>query len=161
MPWPPQGLYASKPIHTLADLCGLCMRSGNPCTERIARLMGATAVSLPHGTALQAKRRWRGARLTRHDDPQRQREGRCRCGSASNTFYDLHACRPKTMAFVRARLFDALDAPLKEAVLGGAQGAEALGRFGERFALERIKTVGNEAQHIFVPSHAARCLQCF
>src|SRR4051794_21292853 len=33
--WPPQGIYSSKPLHSIADMKGLKMRTYNPYTSRI------------------------------------------------------------------------------------------------------------------------------
>jgi Bacterial extracellular solute-binding protein, family 7 len=41
VPWPPQGLYADRPIEGLADLRGLRFRAYNTATERLAQLAGA------------------------------------------------------------------------------------------------------------------------
>ncbi|HEX4780581.1 MAG TPA: TRAP transporter substrate-binding protein DctP, partial [Usitatibacter sp.] len=41
VPWPPQGIYSSKPIGSIADMKGLKMRTYNPYTSRIAELAGA------------------------------------------------------------------------------------------------------------------------
>ncbi len=47
VPWPPQGLYTQKPISRAADLKGTKMRTYNSATERIAQLLGATPVDVP------------------------------------------------------------------------------------------------------------------
>ena len=43
VPWPPQGIYSSKPLNSAADMKGLKMRTYNPYTSRIAELAGAPA----------------------------------------------------------------------------------------------------------------------
>ena len=45
-PWPLQGIYASKPVLSAADLAGLKMRTQNAAIERFANLAGANAVSV-------------------------------------------------------------------------------------------------------------------
>lgn len=47
VPWPPQGLYTQKPINRAADLKGSKMRTYNSTTQRIAQLLGATPVDVP------------------------------------------------------------------------------------------------------------------
>ena len=47
IPWPPQGLYTQKPIKRVADLKGTKMRTYNSTTQRIAQLLGATPVDVP------------------------------------------------------------------------------------------------------------------
>ena len=46
-PWPPQGLYSKKPIAVDADFRGTKMRTYNHTTVRIAELLGATSVDVP------------------------------------------------------------------------------------------------------------------
>jgi TRAP-type transport system periplasmic protein len=46
-PWPPQGLYSQKPISTEADFRGTKMRTYNASTIRIAELLGAKPVDVP------------------------------------------------------------------------------------------------------------------
>src|SRR5438132_9327498 len=41
VPWPPQGIYSSKPLNALGDMKGLKMRTYNPYTSRIAELAAA------------------------------------------------------------------------------------------------------------------------
>src|SRR5499425_3308065 len=36
VPWPPQGIYSSKPLNSISDMKGLKMRTYNPYTSRIA-----------------------------------------------------------------------------------------------------------------------------
>ena len=47
--WPPQGLYATKPLDSIADLKGTKFRTYSPTTSRFAELMGAvpTTVQVP------------------------------------------------------------------------------------------------------------------
>ena len=46
VPWPPQGLHSNKPIRSLADFKGTQMRTYNPTTLRIAELLGAKPVDV-------------------------------------------------------------------------------------------------------------------
>ncbi|HYW57477.1 MAG TPA: TRAP transporter substrate-binding protein [Polaromonas sp.] len=46
VPWPPQGLHSSKPIRGLADFKGTQMRTYNSTTQRIAELLGAKPVDV-------------------------------------------------------------------------------------------------------------------
>ena len=39
VPWPPQGLHSSKPVHSLADFKGTQMHTHNATTLRIAELL--------------------------------------------------------------------------------------------------------------------------
>ncbi|WP_395060046.1 TRAP transporter substrate-binding protein [Polaromonas sp.] len=46
VPWPPQGLHSNKPIRSLADFKGTQMRTYNATTLRIAEMLGAKPVDV-------------------------------------------------------------------------------------------------------------------
>lgn len=46
VPWPPQGLFSSKPVSVPADLKGMRMRTYNEATERLASLLGAQGLKV-------------------------------------------------------------------------------------------------------------------
>jgi TRAP-type C4-dicarboxylate transport system substrate-binding protein len=54
VPWPPQGIYSTKPIESMADMKGLKMRAYNPYTSRIAELAGAQPVTIQAAELAQA-----------------------------------------------------------------------------------------------------------
>jgi TRAP-type C4-dicarboxylate transport system substrate-binding protein len=54
VPWPPQGLYAKKPLETAGDLAGVKFRSYNAATARMAELMGAVPVQIEEAELSQA-----------------------------------------------------------------------------------------------------------
>jgi TRAP-type C4-dicarboxylate transport system substrate-binding protein len=54
VPWPPQGVYANKPLNSIADMKGLKMRTYNPATSRIAELAGAQPVTIQAAELAQA-----------------------------------------------------------------------------------------------------------
>ena len=47
VPWPPQGLFSTRPVSVSADLKGTRMRTYNQTTVRIAQLLGAVPVDVP------------------------------------------------------------------------------------------------------------------
>jgi len=47
VPWPPQGLYAGSPVRSATDFKGTRMRTYNQSTIRIAEMLGATPVDVP------------------------------------------------------------------------------------------------------------------
>lgn len=47
VPWPPQGLYSQRPIGHIGDLRGQAMRTYNATTVRIAELLQARPVDVP------------------------------------------------------------------------------------------------------------------
>ena len=54
VPWPPQGLYFNKPIHSIADMSGLKFRSYNSATARLADLVGMLPVQIEAAELTQA-----------------------------------------------------------------------------------------------------------
>src|SRR5213083_938655 len=54
VPWPPQGVYSTKPLNSVADMKGLKMRTYNPATSRIAELAGAQPVTIQAAELAQA-----------------------------------------------------------------------------------------------------------
>ena len=52
--WPPQGIYAKKPINSAADLKGVKWRAYSPSTARIAELVGAQPVTVQAAELSQA-----------------------------------------------------------------------------------------------------------
>ncbi len=47
VPWPPQGLFTNQPVHSAADFKGTRMRTYNQSTVRIAEMLGASSVDVP------------------------------------------------------------------------------------------------------------------
>jgi TRAP-type C4-dicarboxylate transport system substrate-binding protein len=54
VPWPPQGIYAKKELHSAADMEGVKFRSYNTATARMAELMGAVPVQIEEAELSQA-----------------------------------------------------------------------------------------------------------
>jgi hypothetical protein len=53
VPWPPQGIFASKEINEIADMNGLSWRVYNASTQRIAQIVGAAPWRLSAGALLR------------------------------------------------------------------------------------------------------------
>lgn len=47
VPWPPQGLFSIAPVRSSVDFKGTRMRTYNPATVRIAEMLGASPVDVP------------------------------------------------------------------------------------------------------------------
>ncbi len=54
VPWPPQGIYSTKPLNSVADMKGLKLRAYNPMISRIAELAGAQPVTIQAAELAQA-----------------------------------------------------------------------------------------------------------
>jgi len=179
--WPPQGLYANKPIASLADLKGSRMRTYNTTTARIATLLGAQPVDVPMvevGRAL-ADGRIDSMITSAVTGVENQ------VWSHVRYYYDINAWFPKNIVFANASAMKALSPATREALLAASAAAETRGwaasavaasssvdelrrngvktervsrevsvdirRLGERLSLEWVHQVGAQANDIFIP----------
>ena len=151
VPWPPQGIYAKKPINAAADLKGVKWRAYSPATARIAELVGAQPVTVQAAELSQA--------LATGVVESYMSSGST--GADSKTYehlkywYDTQAWLPKNAVIVNKAAFDALDAPTKQAVLKAAADAEVRGLAASKRvnteSLEKLKAGGMQ---ILPPSPA-------
>jgi len=123
VPWPPQGIYANRPIATIADMKGLKMRTYNPATSRIAELAGAQPVTIQAAELAQAMATGAvNANITSGATGYDTK-----AWEQVKYFYDTQAWLPKNIVFVSQKAFDALDKASQNAVLKAATAAEARG----------------------------------
>jgi TRAP-type C4-dicarboxylate transport system substrate-binding protein len=123
VPWPPQGVYANKPLNSIADMKGLKMRTYNPATSRIAELAGAQPVTIQAAELAQAMATGAvNANITSGATGYDTK-----AWEQVKYYYDTQAWLPKNVVFVSQKAFDALDKPTQEAVLKAAAEAEARG----------------------------------
>ena len=181
VPWPPQGLYSTRPITEIGDLAGSRMRTYNATTQRIATLAGATPVDIAMvdiGKAL-AERRIDSMITSAVTGVE------TRAWTHLRHYYDINAWFPKNIVFANAAAVQALSPRVREALLAAAATAEARGwaaseaaaqasvdelrrngikvehasrqvsvslkRLGERFSLDWVRQVGAEANDFFIP----------
>ncbi|MGE5097331.1 MAG: TRAP transporter substrate-binding protein [Betaproteobacteria bacterium] len=123
VPWPPQGIYSSKPLNAIGDMKGMKVRAYNPATSRIAELAGAQPVTIQAAELAQAFAT--GAvngnitsGATGYDT---------KAWEVVKHYYDTQAWLPKNLVIVNKKAFEALDKPTQQAVLKSAQEAEARG----------------------------------
>jgi TRAP-type C4-dicarboxylate transport system substrate-binding protein len=181
VPWPPQGLYSTRPVASIQDLRGVRMRTYNATTERIAQLTGAQAVRVPMAEVSQALAG--GTIDTMITSAVTGVENRV--WDRVKFYYDIKAWFPKNIVLASQAALDALAPRQREAVLEAARQAEPRGwsacevaaresldelrrhgmrvelptpqlrrdlrRLGERFSLEWLRNVGQEANAIFIP----------
>ena len=123
VPWPPQGIYSTKPINSMADMKGLKMRAYNPYTSRIAELAGAQPVTIQVAELAQAMATGAvNANITSGATGYDTK-----AWEVVKYYYDTQAWIPKNIVFVSAQAFDALDKASQKAVLDAAAAAEARG----------------------------------
>src|SRR4051812_9676353 len=121
--WPPQGIYSSKPLHSIADMKGLKMRTYNPYTSRIAELVGAQPVTIQVAELAQAFATGAvNANITSGSTGYDTK-----AWEVVKHYYDTQAWVPKNVVFVNRKAFDALDKPTQQAVLKAAADAEKRG----------------------------------
>lgn len=181
VPWPPQGLYSTRPVSSMQDLRGTRMRTYNATTERIAQLTGAQGVHVPMAEVSQALAA--GAIDAMITSSVTGVENRV--WDRVKFYYDIKAWFPKNIVMASRAALDALAPRERDAVLEAARKAEPRGwaacevvaresldelrrqgmhvelpspqlrrelrRLGERFSLEWLRDVGPEANAIFIP----------
>ena len=142
VPWPPQGIYAKKPINQASDLKGVKWRAYNPQTGRLAELVGAQPVTVQAAELSQA--------LATGVVESYMSSGST--GWDSKTYehlkywYDTQAWLPKNVVLVNVAAFKALDKPTQDALLKAAADAETRGLAASKKAnaetLDKLKGAG-------------------
>ncbi len=181
VPWPPQGLHSSKPVRSLADFKGTQMRTYNSTTLRIAELLGAKPVDVPMvdvGKAL-AEGRMDNMITSALTGVENKVWGQIKYYYEINAWFPKNVVFVSSKAFDALKP-DARAAVLKAAGDAEARGWSAsqalatsateelrangvkidrippdvdieIKRMGEKFSREWVRSVGNEANTIFVP----------
>ncbi len=121
--WPPQGIYAKKPITAAADLKGVKWRAYSPATARIAELVGAQPVTVQAAELSQAMATgvidsYMSSGATGYDTKTYE---------YIKFWTDTQAWLPKNAVLVNKAAFDALDKPSQAALLKAGADAEARG----------------------------------
>ena len=132
VPWPPQGIYAKKPISTAADLKGVKWRAYSPATSRVAELVGAQPVTVQAAELSQAMatgviESYMSSGATGYDTKTYEH---------LKFWTDTQAWLPKNAVLVNKAAFDALDKPTQAAVLKAGADAETRG-----WALAKAKNI--------------------
>ena len=123
VPWPPQGIYSSKPLNSAADMKGLKMRAYNPYTSRIAELAGAQPVTIQAAELAQAFATGAvNANITSGATGYDTK-----AWEVVKNYYDTQAWIPKNIVFVNKKAFDALDKASQSALLKSSKEAEERG----------------------------------
>ena len=148
-PWPPQGIYAKKPLAGVADLKGTKFRTYNPNTSRFAELMGAIPTTVQAAEIAQAFRTGLvDAMITSAAtgvDTQ--------AWDYLTHYYDVQAFLPQNIVFVSKAALEKLDAAAQKAVMEAAAKAETRG--WEMSAAENdklVKTMADKGIKVEKPS---------
>ncbi|MBJ7536570.1 TRAP transporter substrate-binding protein [Marinomonas transparens] len=123
VPWPPQGLYANKPINSIADMKGLKFRAYNPATSTIAEIMGAIPTKIEAAEVAQAfatgvAESMISSGSTGYDQ---------KLWESVDYWYDVMAWLPKNMVFVNMRAWNGLSEETQKIVLSASATAEKKG----------------------------------
>ncbi len=153
VPWPPQGIYAKKPVNSAADLKGVKWRAYSPSTARIGELVGAQPVTVQAAEV--------SAALATGVIESYMSSGST--GVDSKTYehlkywYDTQAWLPKNAVIINKAAFDALDAPTKAALIKAGADAEVRGLAASKRtnteSLDKLKAGGMQ---ILPPSAALK-----
>ena len=123
VPWPPQGIYSTKPLAAIADMKGLKMRAYNPATSRIADLAGAQPVTIQAAELAQAM----ATGAVNANITSGATGFDTKAWEVVKNYYDTQAWLPKNLVFANKKAFDALDKATQEAVVKAAAAAETRG----------------------------------
>jgi TRAP-type C4-dicarboxylate transport system substrate-binding protein len=149
VPWPPQGIYSTKPITSMADMKGLKMRAYNPYTSRIAELAGAQPVTIQVAELAQAMATGAvNANITSGATGYDTK-----AWEVVKYYYDTQAWIPKNIVFASTQAFDALDKASQKALLDAAAAAEARGwKVSEEKNKWYLGELAKNGMHVSAPS---------
>ncbi len=149
VPWPPQGIYAKRPLASAADLKGMKWRAYSPSTARIAELVGAQPVTVQAAELSQAMatgvvESYMSSGSTGFDTKTYEH---------IKFWYDTQAWLPKNAVIVNKKAFDALDKPTQDALLKAAADAEVRGlAASKRVNTESLDKLKANGMNIVQPS---------
>ena len=181
VPWPPQGLHSNKPIRGLADFKGTQMRTYNATTLRIAELLGAKPVDVATADVGKALTDGRMDNMITSalTGVENKVWGQIKYYYEINAWFPKNVVFVSSKAFdalkpdVRVTVIKAAgDAEIRGWAASQALATSAteelrangvkierippdvdaeIKRMGEKFSREWVRSVGNEANTIFVP----------
>ncbi len=122
-PWPPQNLYADRPIDTPADFRGLRMRNYGPSTERLAQLMGVSSVTIQVVDLAQAITDKKIDMMLTSNLTGIETSA----WSGMKYYYKVNAWIPKNIVFINKAAFAALPSEMQKRLLADAARAEERG----------------------------------
>jgi len=147
--WPPQGLYTTKDINTVADMSGLKFRTYSAATSRIASLVNAvpTQVEVPDiPTAFST-----GRVESMFTSPSTGVD--TKAWDYLTHFYDLQAWQPRNIVFVSKAAFDKLSPEQQKALRDAAAAAEERGwKISEEEYTQQKKVLADNGIKVITPS---------
>ena len=123
VPWPPQGFYAKKPVHSKADVEGAKFRAYNAATARVAELLGMQPVQIEAAELSQALATGIVDAFVSSGSTGYDRK----VWEQLTHFYRVDAWLPRNYVVANKDAWDALSPPTRRIVRGLAQLAERAG----------------------------------
>jgi TRAP-type C4-dicarboxylate transport system substrate-binding protein len=149
VPWPPQGIYTSKPLESINDLSGVKFRTYSSATEQFAKLAGAvpTQVEIPDiGQAFSTGRV--GAMIT-----SAATGVNTKAWDYLDYYYDTQAFLPKNVVVVNTSMFETLPESTQKIILDAAQKAESRGwRMAKQETKEMNQILENNGIKVIKPN---------
>ncbi len=121
--WPGQAVYAKNELKSTADFKGLKFRTYNPVTSRFAELLGAVPTTVQAPEISQAFATGIANTMITSGSTGIDTQA----WEYAKYYYDLRAMHNKSLTFVNAAAFKALDPALQKVVLEAAARAEKRG----------------------------------
>lgn len=149
VPWPPQGIYTDRELHTVADMKGLKLSSYSPATTRFAKLVGAQPVTtqtidLAQAMATGLVNAFISSASIGYDT---------KAWVYVKRFYDTRAWLPKNALIMNKKAFDSLDKTTQTALLNAAAKAEVRGwKISEEKMNFYVNELANKGMKIEKPS---------
>lgn len=151
VPWPPQGLYFSKPVATPEEMAGVKFRAYNAITARVAELAGMVptqieAADLKQALATGVVSAMISSGSTGVDES---------VWEDMTNFYDVKAWLPRNTVFMNADAFNAQPEAVKTCLLDEGAKAQARGTAAaEALANGFIDTLASNGMTVGAPTDA-------
>ena len=123
VPWPPQGLYHSSPVNSVADMEGAKFRAYNAATARLAELMGAVPTKIEAAEISQAFATGVATSMISSGSTGYDRK----IWEHVDYWYDVNGWLPKNMVIANKDAWDSLDDQTRAIIRGAAAMAEQAG----------------------------------
>ncbi|HXH03500.1 MAG TPA: TRAP transporter substrate-binding protein [Candidatus Competibacteraceae bacterium] len=149
--WPPQGVYANKPLNSVDDLKGLKFRAYNTATERLAQLAGAVPTQVEAADLAQAFATGRVESMITSPSTG----ANSKAWDYVSHYYHVQAWLPKNLVIVNKRAFQRLPEAQRKAVLEAAAKAESRGwEMSRKETEEKLAELKANGMKVEPPSEA-------
>ncbi len=151
VPWPPQGIYLKKQIHTVKDLAQSNFRVYSPAMERFAQLINAVAVDVQARDIAEAFNS--GKIDTMISSPTTGVD--TKAWEYASYFYHTQAWVPKNVVFVNSDAFLELAPAIQEALVAAGSRAQERGWAASQAETEeKISVLQSNGMNVVFPDAA-------